>query len=243
MLKRLGMMCAVAACLMGTLTAAADDNELDKIQQRLADSWKEHRSFTASMKITEKRETPGYPAATLTGTGKMELMRKGDKELMRVEVEMTIAQKLGDNETEMKQSSLTISDGDHRYVLAEMMGQKMARKTKIDKADAIDPAAMFKDLREDFELKVLSEETIGDTKVTVIEGTPKQADAAPLTRIVNYLDLEHGVMVKSVMFGQDNTPIRTTEFTDLKYDVKIDPERFVFKTPEGVELIDDTETP
>jgi outer membrane lipoprotein-sorting protein len=55
-----------------------------------------------------------------------------------------------------------------------------------------------------------------------------------------YYSQEHGVPVKSVMYGPDGKPITTMTFSDYKFDVKIDPQRFVFKAPEGVQVIDQT---
>jgi len=55
-----------------------------------------------------------------------------------------------------------------------------------------------------------------------------------------YFDQESGMLTKTVMLNFKGQCLTSYTLTNLKLDVDINPDRFVFKAPEGVEIRDMT---
>ncbi|MCK4343202.1 MAG: outer membrane lipoprotein carrier protein LolA [Phycisphaerae bacterium] len=220
-------------------TSAALAEDLAAVEKKITADWHKHKSMTA--KITaETHMEMGTMTMDMKGAGTLEVMRTGDKILVRMETNNTITQVIGGEETKLEQPSTIIVDGEFTYSVDEAMGQKRAIKQKIDPAITGEPKAMFERFRKDNELKLLPEESIDGKKVFVIAVTPKQPPAMPgvpaKTHI--YFDQQNGCLVKMVEFDADDKVMTTMTYTDIKLDVKLDPERFKFVAPEGVKVMD-----
>jgi len=229
----------MAGLVLGLVLPAAVADELATVEKKLTAAWKKHKSMTAEFTMVTKMEQPGFVMESKT-EGTQEVMKKGDQLLFRLELATSTVQKVGDQETKSEQKVTMVSDGTYAYTLSEMMGQKTVVKTKVDPQSVGDPQAMFKFLRKDHTLKLLPEETIDGKKVFVIEATPKQAQPMAPSKSVYYFLQDDGALVKLVASDQAGKPMTTMTYTDVKSDVKIDPQRFVFKAPEGVQVIDQT---
>jgi outer membrane lipoprotein-sorting protein len=236
--KRIGLGLLVVCVVSFALPAAVAD-ELAAVEKKLAAAWKKHKSMTAKFTMVTKMEQPGF-AMESKSAGAQEVVRKGDKVLYRVEMTSSTVQKVADQETKTEQTMLTVSDGTHTHTLSETMGQKTVVKTKVDPQSTGDPEATFKFLRKDHTLKVLPEETIDGKKVFVIEATPKQVQPMAPAKLLYYFLQDDGLPVKMVASDQTGKPMVTMIYSDVEFDVKIDPQRFVFKVPEGVQVIDQT---
>ncbi len=237
-MKRMRLVLMAGLVLGWTLPVAVAD-ELEKVEKKLTAAWKKHKSMTAKFTMVMKMEQPGFTAESKT-EGSQEVMKKGDQLLFHLEMTSSTVQKVGDQETKTEAKVTTVSDGTYAYALSEMMGRKMAVKTKVDPQSVGDPEATFKSLREDYTLKLLPEETVDGKKVFVIEATPKQAQPTGASKKVYYFLQDDGVLLKFVASDQAGKPMTTMTYSDIKFDVKIDPQRFVFKAPEGVQVIDQT---
>ena len=242
MIKRMGLL-ALATVALG-LGAAAVAEDLETVEKKIATEWKKHKSLSAKLTMTHRSEARG---AIMSGKGEgtFELQRTGDKVLLRVELKNTMTHKMGEQEQTMEQPMTTIVDGEFAYTVTEVMGQKMAMKSKIDPTMSGDPNALFGDLREKNTLKLLPEETIDGEKVFVIEATPKQKPTTPgvPSKTVIHISQKTGCLVKLTAFTADDKPMMTMAYTDRKIDPKIDPERFKFTAPAGVQVIDQTGSP
>jgi len=88
-------------------------------------------------------------------------------------------------------------------------------------------------------VKVLPDEKVDGQECFVLEVTAKsELGVPPGGRQVSYFRKDIGVNVKAVSFDPDGRQLFTTTVTDVKVGVDIKPERFVFKAPEGVEVVD-----
>ena len=229
----------MAGLVLGWTLPAAVADELEKVEKKLAEGWKKHKSMTAEFTMVTKMEQPGF-AMESTTKGTQEMMRKGDQLLFHTGMTTSTVQKVGEQESKSESKVTMVSDGTYAYTLTEMMGQKTAVKTKADPQQAGDPQATFKFLRKDHTLKLLPEETIEGKKAFVIEATPKQTQPMGPGKSVYFFLQDDGVLVKMVSADQAGKPMSTMTYTDYKFNVKIDPQRFVFKAPEGVQVIDQT---
>lgn len=232
----------VAGVLVGLATVTAAGDDLASVEKRLQAAWEKHKSMACKMKSTG-RMTLGDSTAETMAEGTCEYLRKEGKTQTRLELKTAIVQKVGEEEMKMDQEVLLIVDGQHQYTLASAMGQKMAMKSDIDPQFSGEPKALFAQLHKDSELKLLPEETIDGRKTFVVEATPKATGAKPFSRSLSYFDQEHGVLLKSVQYDASGAAVQTSTYTDVKIDVDIDPQRFVFKLPEGVPLMDQTKKP
>lgn len=213
-------------------------NDLDAVQRQILERWQKHRSMTAKVTQTEGTEAQGNTAAR-HGEGTYEFMRKAGKFLFRMEIESAWEVKAGGQDLRVRISTLTVCDGDHVYELSERMGLATALKRKPDPRDGADLKAFLEILRTRNDLKLLDEESVNGRDVFAIQATPKsKLPSRPYQTVVYYFSKDHGVLLKQEKRDKDGKPLETMSFSDLKFDVKIDPKRFEFKAPEGVVVQD-----
>lgn len=220
---------------------AADD--LEAVEKRIVEAWGKHKSMTAKI-TTANHMQAGDTTIDAKGEGTIETAREGDKQFIRMELKNTMVRKTGEQESKMDQPTTVIADGEFAYTTSEAMGRPMVVKTKIDSTMTGEPKAILDQFRKLYELKLMPEETLDGRKVFVIAGTPKEkapVPGAPVKMVLNF-DQEHGVLLKAAGLAEDGKPMSTMAYSDVKFDVKLDPDRFKFKAPEGVEIIDRAST-
>ena len=227
--------------LTGTVALAmvlpVQAEELSAVVAKLDKAWKQQKSITAKMDIKTHIEM-GPMSVDGNGTGTFELLNKDGKQYVRVEIENKLVQKNGDKQATMVQKQMLVVDGKYAYRFQQMGERKMAVKSDVDEAIVGGPKAMLDDYAKQHDLKVLPSQTIDGAKTCVIEATPKQSDRK--NKAVLYFQEKSGVLVKMVQFGPDEKPMTTVSYHDIKLGADIDPSRFVFKAPEGVEVVDQT---
>jgi outer membrane lipoprotein-sorting protein len=238
MSKRLGLWSAALAVFsFSALAWAADD--LPTVEKKIVEAWNKHKSGTCKVDTVTHIETPEYRMDTKS-TGTHEYLRRGDKVLSHMVLKSETTSKVGDQETKTDQQVTMVIDGDYAWTLNEMSGQKTATKADADPKMTGEPKAMFEELHKDHELTLLPDETLDGKKVFVIEAAPKQKTAGSKSKMVLYIDQGSGMAVKTVMFDDAGKPMMTATITDVKLDVDINPDQFVFKAPAGVEVQDMT---
>ncbi len=226
----------VMTAVLWSAPALADP--IDDVQKKIAAAAEKIKSMTAditmNMDMVHEQMT-----MKMSGNGTLEFMRKGSAHLSRSE--MTTSMDMGGGMPSMKSQVLTVTDGEYTYTLSEQMGQQMGTKMRIDPASQQVPSEkMFDTMRERYTLKLLPDETIDGKQTYPIEATPKVADGQT-GKSVFHFDQKTGMMVKMVTFGPDGSkPMQTTTITQIKTDVDIPADRFVFKAPPGVQIHDMT---
>ena len=239
------MLVLMAGMALSLTAQAAVGEELAAVEKKICASWEKHKSMTGKMTMEMQMEQ-GSMVMESKGEGTHEIMRKGEQVLSRTEMKNTMVQKMGEQEMKMSQEVTIIVDGEFAYTLSvqDMMGQqtKMAVKSDIDPQMSGDPKALFEQLAKDNELKLLPEETVDGKKVYVIAATPKERPAAPgaPSKTVFHFDQQDGYMVKMVTYTAEDKPLTTVSYSDVKLGVDLQPSRFVFEAPEGVQVIDQT---
>jgi outer membrane lipoprotein-sorting protein len=174
---------------------------------------------------------------SMKSEGTIEYLIQDGKELFRMD--MTMKQSMGGQE--MDGSMSTIADGQFVYAVTEMMGQKMAMKQKPDSFQgAVGGKQMFEDMKKSNELKLLPDEKVDGQATFVIEATPKSAGPRPYANSKMFFAKDSGIMVKMVGVDTGGNEVMTMKVSDVKRDPKIDADRFVFKAPEGVQVMDMT---
>ncbi len=235
MTKRIGML-LLAGLIVGHGAAAAWADDLGAAEKQICQAWEKQRSMTAKLTMVSNIDAGGTMMEG-KGEGTIEYVHKGDKTYLRMELKSTMPQPVG-ADTKTEQNMLTIIDGDYAWTLSETMGQKMAMKTKIDLRTTGDPKTLFAEYRKDYELKLLPDDTVDGKKTYVIEATQKEKAGGNVSRTLLYFDKDNGGMLKMAVQTPDGKPTMTMSYSDVKYDVNISPDRFVFKAPPGVEVQD-----
>ncbi|MCH9001046.1 MAG: outer membrane lipoprotein carrier protein LolA [Planctomycetes bacterium] len=212
-----------------------NDEKLAAIEKELSKVWDKLKSMTADM---EMNVAMAGTSTKMKGT--VEFVNKPDKELFRME--MTMETDFGGQK--MEGTSTTVYDGEFVYMVTDMMGQKTAIKQKPG-AIAQSPAGkrMFKSLMENNELKVLPSEKVDGKDAFVIEAVPKGTGPQPVARMKLFLVKENGIMVKMLGYDSAGSEFMTTVYSNIKINPKIDESRFVFKAPDGVQVMDMTNRP
>lgn len=218
--------------------------ELKDVEKKIIDLWQKHKSMTADLVMTMKMEGQGM-AMEGRGEGTMEVLRKGDDTMTRVDLKTELAQKMGDSEMKMTQDVTMVIDPKEMTMLQtmDMMGQKqtMAQKMDVDPEMSGNPKQMFEAFHESSEMKLLEPESVDGTKVWVIEVTPKEKPANPqeATRTVLHFSQESGALLKTESYRNGgDSPMQTVLLKNVKFDADVKPDRFELKIPEGVEMMD-----
>jgi outer membrane lipoprotein-sorting protein len=244
MMRRLVSLAAVLT-LSCVLTARAADT-LESVEKTIADQTQKYKSLQYTMHMTGEMSMSGMTNKTVTD-GQFQALRKGGKVLSRMESKTHSSYRMADQPEQTQDvTNLMVNDGELMYTLMDAAGQKMARKSKPDPkmggADPLDSAGAFKAMSKDFTLKLLPESAVDGKDAWAIEATPKDTTNPnmPVTRMVTYYDKKTGVPVKSLGFGKDGKVVHTMLISDVKVNADIPADRFIFKAPEGVEVMDMT---
>ncbi len=236
--------CAVIAVLGWAVTASAAET-LESVQKKIADLTGKYKTLQYNVHMASE----GMPGEGMPGKmvmdGQFQAMRKGDKTLSRMDAKTRMTTKMGGKDEAGDISSLTIVDGEFIYTVMDQGGQKMATKSKVEAkagSDPLDSKQAFEALDKDFNLKILPDQSVDGKEAWGIEATPKDTKNPnmPLVKMVTCYDKKTGLPLKSVGYDKEGKAVNTTLISDVKVNSPIPAERFVFKAPPGVEVMDMT---
>lgn len=236
------LLTTIAVVLVASVSTAGADEQLDALEKRISAGWKRVNSMTAKMTMTMEMEQPAAKTKT-TINATVEFLRRGEKMLSRTEGEMTMTMDMGGKENITKVPFLAISDGEFTRSLIEQMGQKRCIKAKADQ-NTLTGEAMFKNLREQFELTMGDDQEIDGEKCWVVYGKPKTpAQPGQPVRMACYIRQKDAATVQLLGYDASDKQVTATTYRDIKFNEKLDPKRFEFEVPEGVQVIDRTNVP
>ena len=222
----------VAISLLTLQAGALAGETLESVEKKIIEQWSKLKSMSA--KTTMEMTMQGM---SMKSDGTTEYLNDQGKEKYRMDMKME--QSFGDQK--MEGSVSTISDGTFVYNLNDMMGQKMAMKQKADSLQgAPGGRQMFDNMKKNSELTLLPDEKIDGQAAYVIESKPKSPGPQPMSKSKMYFAKDSGIMIKMVGLDAEGKAIMTMNVKDVKLNPKISPDRFVFKAPEGVQVMDMT---
>lgn len=248
-MKVRNMAIAAAMLAVGVTAVPAGADEVTDVTNKIIEAWEKHTSISG--KVHSVNQTGSGPVATRSeNEGTYEVLRKDGKLMYRLEMvtNMQVGKpeqmpREGESPAQepqvIKQKVLLIIDGTDTYTLTESDGEVTAAKGRLRPERSPDPRTLFASVIPKSDLKLLPEETLDGQPVWVIEVKPKPEQAQRFGRIVYYFRHD-GVQVKEVIYGGEGETARTMTVTDVKVDAEIDPKRFVFEPPPGVEVKDMT---
>jgi outer membrane lipoprotein-sorting protein len=231
--------------MLATTTGAAAAT-LEEVEKDIIGKSGKHKSLEYKSAFTSNQEQEGFSMKS-KGTMQGQFKRHdADRYLSRVEIETKGTQKVqGQPEQKIDMTSLVIQDREYMYSYTVNGDMKFATKSKIDpknQTNPFDQKALFEQMHKAFDMRLLPDETVDGISTYVIEMAPKAGSAAPgVGKTVTYYDKKNGVGTKSVTTDPDGKVTMTSTTIDIKLDGSIPDDRFVFKAPDGVQVVDTTQ--
>jgi outer membrane lipoprotein-sorting protein len=230
--------CLIVAVFAGT--ALADD--LADIEKQLIEAQKKLKSFSAKLKTSHDMDLGEGNTLKADSKGTLEWMQKGDTVMYRMETAGERIQNIGGREDKAAMASTNVCDGKYLYVLSDVYGNVSAAKYMADQKPRreVSVEETLKSLRKSYDLKRLPDEELQGCDCFVLQATPKNADRSPTVKDLHYFCKDLGMVIKSAGYDKGGKAIFTWELTDIRKDTGINPDRFRFEAPEGVEVQDMT---
>lgn len=234
----------MAAAMVGAWVLPATASTLEAVKKEINDKVSKYRSMRYTLKTQSELQV-----IQITSTSEVEVkaeyLRKGDTVLSRVETHSKGHQKIGTEEKDAEMTIVTIDDGRFNYTLTETKKERQAVKTLSGVgggANPMNPMAVFKQAERIFDAKLLPDETVDGKPVYVIEMMPKtDALKKRVGRTLSYYDKKTGLGLKTLVYDGRGKVMTTTIMTDIQINADLRPERFVFKPPAGVTVVDATQ--
>lgn len=237
--------CTLLALLALSVGGAhAQEPTLESVETAIDEAWQKVNTFTANM--TMDMTVPMGPMSVKSNaTGQVEFMRVGEGQRFRME----IVNKLGGNMPipggAMEQKVLSVYNGELIYNEMEVMGMKKYSKAKPKDGDSNDPMGgkgVVDSLRKKGEVKLLPDEELNGASTYVLEVIPnehmkKEGPIKP-SKAKFYIAKDSGIRLRTDMFDAEGATLMTTSYTDVKVNPELDPKRFEYTPPPGVEVID-----
>lgn len=235
MSKRISVLWVTGLIVLGGAGASAET--IESVEKAINENSKKIKSLTANTRTVAEMESAGYKSKTVS-EGRFEMLRQGDKVLTRIESKDSSTVDMNGKVEKTDSKTLVITDGEFGYSCIETGGQKTAYKMKCPQNWEVNP---FEVLRKTNDLELLPEEKIDGVEVYVVKATPKKTSSETVSgKMVQYYRKDNGFPMKIVTFTPTGKPMSTMTYSDLKTDVSVSRDRFVFKAPEGVQVMDMT---
>lgn len=235
---------SLAAAVVLTAGAQAQQNEaLKRAEADIIKKVAQLKSLSARLTVRATVHDEGIEIAS-TQAGTYEMLRDGKTTKYRRQTTIKSVQRIGDEEETIEQSEMVVCNGDYVYSLTDSLGVPTASKVKVDRQNSgrIDKT-MFWRWHKAYDLKLLPDAMVDGVKTYVFEARPKAGKGSLPARSLYYFSKDHGFLVKTVFENDQGEPTEVTEYTDISFNAPIDPKRFQFEAPEGVEVVDRTELP
>lgn len=220
--------------------SAPNPEALAAVQKQIVETWQKHRSIKAKVSVSLRTEAEGTPVSG-EGGGAMELAQAEGKTQIRLDLRITTSLTRDGQTMQVDQTSLSVDDGEFEYRLTEQGDRRSATKSKRNPARGLNPRELFSNLGPEARLALLPDEKIGEIDVFVLEATNvPRTGGSPFSTVRYYFGKTNGVLVRESASSDDGKNTRTVTLSEFVFDEPLDPARFTWQTPEGVELQDRT---
>ncbi|RMF75695.1 MAG: outer membrane lipoprotein carrier protein LolA [Planctomycetota bacterium] len=223
---------------LGCCATAALAEDYAAVKEQISKKWNALKSMRCEMHTVNDIDMEGYKSHS-EQRGTQEMVRISDKMFkMRMEGKGSDETNMGGQVTKTTTEIIMVVDGTHVYNYTNSNGEKNAMKMKIPEGqDMADPLAGVED---SWNIEVLADEKVDGADCWVLQMTPKQAPSMPqeAAKMVQHVRKDCGVAIKIVTYLADGKPMSTTTLSKVEINPQIPDERFVFKAPEGVEVMD-----
>lgn len=233
----------VLLCLFAAVLALcpllAPAATLEEIEAKVIEAFSKVKSMTADTSMAIPPD-PQMPDANMNISGHIELLVDGD--VSKFAQNLAMKMEMGGQTQEMKMEMLC--DGEFMYTINEGMGQKTATKTKIGDDESFPPPGskmLLAFLKKQFTLEPQEDKDIDGQSCYVLQGLPN--DESPgMNKLLVYFSKESGLPLQMDMYQGENEKPAVMRYTNVKINPEISADKFVFKAPDGVEVMDLTKS-
>lgn len=221
------------------VTGARAADTIQAVEKELLQKWQQVDSMIAKIERHRELRTPdGTVRKRAAGT--YEFLKLDGRLVYRVDMSSRTTNYLKGNDTMLDVDVVSIHDGQFVYTVTEIEGETSAVKTTPTAAPNFDLKWSFAEMHKDHVLTLNKDADIEGEPVYVIQAKPMDRKTF-IDRQLYYYSKETGALLKTETIDNDRRVIIMTEYTDIKINVGIPAERFVFHAPPGVRVTDLTD--
>jgi outer membrane lipoprotein-sorting protein len=219
---------------------AANEKAVEQAINELKAAFDAMKSYTCNMHAKQFIEMGNGNFTESDHVGPVWWQRQNEKICLRQEQEgFRLGQLNGDIQKRVEKSAIIV-DGEFYYRLSESDGKFYASKNSIIPATSGDPDVTIRTMMNSAEIKLMADEKHEGADCYVFETAPRRE--APLQPMLtrHYYRKDCGVLVLRYGLTANGQEMFRVEATDMKLNVDIDPDKFKFELPPGVQLTDNT---
>ncbi|MFO0974389.1 MAG: outer membrane lipoprotein-sorting protein [Phycisphaerae bacterium] len=225
----------------GGAASAKNQQTVEGVITRVTEIMAKHKSLSYLSELKFDYQFPQYSSKGETRT-QCEYVKRGLSVIFRQDTTTTQSTKTAGTDSKMTIKSLVVGDGEFVYSLSDTNDQKTAVKQRYNPTIVFNPfdqRAAYEQSKQQFDYRLLPDETVGGKPCWVFELKPKDpVSAAQMIRTLMYIEQESGVAVKNVSFDKDNKQTGLMTTTHIQFDAAVPDDHFVFKAPAGVTVQD-----
>lgn len=211
---------------------------MDEVERILVDTWNDIETLSCTVEI--KSEVTKGLKQLIEGTGTYDYRNKDGKIQVRLRLLNALQVERGPDDVVVTgQKILKIFDGDYFYELQEMHAGGVAQKSwaRPGSIQCIGGERLLNQIHQYDDVRFRADETLGKEKWYVYR-TSKDGGKV---RAVYYIHQSRGLLHKLVLEDDNRGAKSTIIFNKFLLNEPIPDDRFAFKVPEGVEIIDSTQ--
>ncbi len=215
------------------------DLSLDEVEALLQEAWSRHQTITLKFETTAHRYSRDAILEGL-GTGTYEILCGSDPVRYRVEINTKMERRSPEQNVALEQFVRVVVDGDVQYVVQNSGGKELFSKRDVNPEYYLEPRGVLARLRAQCTLSRLADAVVDGRNAVVVQAEHPDPTYRDTSRTVCYFDPQLGLPLKLVKFDAEGREAEVFRLSDFRFDAPIDPQRFVFSPPPGVEVVDMT---
>jgi len=220
--------------------------ELEEAAEKLIEAQSKLKSYTANLKSKHQiSKTMNYDSE-----GHYEWMRSGDKILYNQEVHRTGTHDLEGEKMVVKEHRSYLCDGKNVYMINHENGNVVKQNYNPDSFESMDTGVIIDQLfMRHSTLTVVKEEKFEGHECFVLEGVDdwhdeEESEDNPMITVTKeryWFAKDIGTLIRMAGFDSKGNEVRVREYTNIKVNPEIKADRFAYKAPANVNLVDHTE--
>lgn len=237
MIERKFLAILLAFVLIGAGFVQAD-TQTEKLMNKVLAKSKNINSYTTDLSMTMK-----VMEKEMVSTGKLSYKKPGKSHM-----------KMNTQIGNMNMEQTVVSDGKTTWTYQPQMNMaqkidigRIVEETGIDITEQHggELSNALGGLEKD-SISYVKTDTINGEEVYIFEGKPKDSDMGnmpfTLSKMQLWLSPKDGMPRKVIIFDEGNKQIMSQEYSNMKVNIDIPDSRFEFTPPEGVQIMDMTES-
>lgn len=220
------------------LSSAAIADTLEEVEKKIVEKMNALTGFECHSISKQDMTSPARMKGEQDST--IKAMKKDGKWHTRIESKSKMTMDAGGQQQNMDGSMLMINDDKFTYMFSENNGQKSCMKSANAGSQFILDESMWKSMHENFNIKLLPDDSVDGRSCWVIEMSPKQTTPG-MTNMITWYDKDHGFGIKSIGKDETGKTVMESITKDIKVNQTYPADAFVFNCPDGVQMMDMTQ--